>query len=131
MINGFEYQGNSIEILHYEYSEEDANNGNPYNSSFQVKVASSKFVGIAECEYDRKDWIRFIHDLELLYDFKIEEVVFKDICYGSEISFVMDDTGHLKVSGMIYGCHMTHSMKFEFMADQTVLPSFISQLKRL
>ena len=131
MTVGFEFGGNSIEIVNYKYSAEDANNGNPYNSSFQVKVVSGGFCGVAECEYDRKEWNKFIEQLELFYELKLKEIVFKDICYGSTITFIMDNMGHFTVYGKIYGLHMTHSMEFEFTADQTVLPRFISGLKKL
>lgn len=69
--------------------------------------------------------------LEQLYRFEKNEVIFRDICYGSEIAFVIDNSGHLNVKGIIYGLHKIQSMQFEFEADQTVLPSFISNLKQL
>lgn len=96
-----------------------------------MKVVSGDFIGIAECEYDRKEWNRFVLELEQLYRFEKKEVIFKDICYGSEILFAIDDIGHINVKGLIYGLHMTHSMEFEFDADQTILPIFIGSLKEL
>lgn len=131
MTAGFNYAGNLIEIQNYRYFEEEDKNGNPYNSSFKIKVVSGDFSGVAECEYDRKEWNKFIEQLELFYEFKLKEIIFKDICYGSTITFVMDNTGHFMVTGKIYGLHMSHSMEFEFKADQTVLPMFISGLKKL
>lgn len=127
----FEYAGNSLEVFDYKYLEEEAYRGNPYNSSFKIKVVSDGFSGVAECEYDRREWDNFIVQLELLNDFKLNEVVFKDICYGSTISFIMDAVGHLIVSGMIYGSGMSQSLKFEFSADQTVLAQFICDLREL
>ena len=131
MMYGFEYLGNSLEILRYRYFEEEAARGNPYNSQFYVKIVSNGFAGIAECEYDRKEWDEFIHQLELLNDFKVEKVVFNDICYGSEISFVMDDIGHITASGFIYGPCMIQTLQFKFDADQTILTPFINALKKL
>ena len=68
--------------------------------------------------------------MELFYQFKCDKLEFKDISYGSKISFEMDACGHFAVKGKIYGVHMTHSLEFEFDADQTVLPEFINGLKK-
>lgn len=54
-----------------------------------------------------------------------------EIGYGNTIHFVRDRTGHIKVSGEIYGDAMSHYLKFEFMADQTAFPPFIKALKNL
>ena len=48
MNSGFEYAGNSIEIINYRYNSEDAVSGNPYNCSFQIKVVSGNFSGLAD-----------------------------------------------------------------------------------
>lgn len=129
---GFDYCDNTFEILNFVHSFEDEMNGNPYNCSFDIKVKSGLFSGYADgCEYDYKEWKKFITQLEDLYCFKTKEVKLSEIGYGSSIIFRNDNVGHIDISGVIYGDAMEHSLKFVFKADQTVLPEFISQLKNL
>lgn len=69
--------------------------------------------------------------LEAPISFKRKEVTFREIGYGNTIRFKGDRTGHIEVSGEIQGDAGRHMLKFEFMADQTVFPKFIHQLKGL
>ena len=66
-----------------------------------------------------------------LYDFKISEVVFSDICYGSKITFSMKKNGTLTVSGNVFGKAAEHSLTFTFEADQTVIPTFVNGIGRM
>lgn len=129
---GFSFCNNTFEILNFTHSIEDETNGNPYNCSFDIKIKSGLFSGYANgCEYDYKEWKKFITELEDLYHFKNDEVKMSEICYGSIIIFKGYNLGHIEVSGEIYGDAMEQSLKFVFNADQTVLPEFINQLKSL
>lgn len=92
---------------------------------------ANDFSGLADYECERSKWEQFVRQMELFYQFKCDKLEFKDISYGSKISFEMDACGHFAVKGKIYGVHMTHSLEFEFDADQTVLPEFINGLKKL
>lgn len=127
-----EYCGNLIEIRDFIHYEEEEQRGNPYNCAFNIKVISNSFSGTATgCECDYKEWRIFIDRLDEMLNFKTNEVIFQEIGYGSNIQFLGDGLGHIEVSGLIYGEHMTHSLQFEFTADQTVLSSFIKELKCL
>ena len=66
-----------------------------------------------------------------MYDFKKQIVTFNDICYGSSVKFEADKTGHITVSGEIFGKSMEHSLNFSFMIDQSVLNKFISELQNM
>ena len=126
------YQGNLLEINNFSYSAEDAKNGNPYNCSFDLYVKSGMFSGVAPCEYDIKDFRRFISELDELYNFKRDLVSFNEICYGSKMIFSLDKYGHIVIEGSIFGEAMEHSLKFSsFEIDQTFLLSFINQLNLL
>jgi len=128
----FVYGGNSIEIKNFQHNVEDEINGNPYNCTFSLKVVSGLFSGFADCcEYDYKEWKRFIKQLDDLYLFKTDRAELAEICYGGNVLFLRDGLGHIHVSGMIYGRGMIHSLKFEFTADQTALPMFLKELKQL
>ncbi len=127
-----EYCGNYIEIMNFRHSVDDERNGNPYNCSFDIKVKSGVFSGIADgCEYDYKELQKFIKALEDMILFKRKEITFVEIGYGNKIEFDCGRSGHIKVSGDIQGDAGSHILKFEFMADQTVFPEFIKELKNL
>lgn len=123
--------GNSYEqliISNISISYEDFNSGNPYNTTFNVKVISGDFTGVSEFEYNIKDFIRFVKEIRELYDFKLRQVELNDICYGSNIQFCLDKTGHITISGTIYGNAMEHSLTFIFTTDQTGIEVFCKSL---
>ena len=127
-----EYCGNYIEITNFHHSVDDEKNGNPYNCSFDIKVKSGVFSGIADgCEYDYKELQKFIKALEDMILFQRKEITFVEIGYGNKIEFNCDRSGHIKVSGDIQRDAGSHILKFEFMTDQTVFPEFIKELKSL
>ena len=127
-----EYCGNYIEITNFHHSVDDEKNGNPYNCSFDIKVKSGVFSGIADgCEYDYKELQKFIKALEDMILFKRKEITFVEIGYGNKIEFNCDSSGHIKVFGDIQRDAGSHILKFEFMTDQTVFPPFIKELKSL
>lgn len=123
--------GNSLSIYNVKYSPADARSGNPYNTSFNIKVISGLFSGVGDCEYDMKELIVFAIQINELYQFQRSNVKLHDICYGSWIDFEMDKLGHLTINGEIYGSAMVHSLKFEFTADQTSLKNFALSLQSL
>lgn len=126
-----EYCGNSIEIMNFVHHIEEETAGNPYNCSFDMKIISGSFSGIADkCEYDHKEWLELVEQLKELALNKRNKVVMQEIGYGNKIIFDGDRLGHITVSGTVYGDAMTHSLTFEFQTDQTVFPSFIDQLQQ-
>ena len=102
-----------------------------YNTSFNLEVKSGFFSGTAPCEYDIKEFRHFVSELYQMYDFKKQNVELNDICYGSKVVFNADKTGHINVSGEIFGKAMRHALKFSFNIDQSVLKQFISELQNL
>ena len=125
-----EFLGNYVEIRNFDYCAEEEQWGNPYNCSFDIRVVSDGFSGGADgCEYDYKEWKKFLSQLESLYCFESREAILSEICYGSTVKFTMDSSGHIEVSGLVYGNTMAQSLKFCFGADQTVLEPFIMELK--
>ncbi len=127
-----EYCGNLIEIIDFHHYIEDEMAGNPYNCTFNIRIISGVFSGLADgCEYDYKEWKKFIEQLNDLILFKTNEAILYEIGYGGKISFKGDKLGHIKISGLVYGNAMSHSLQFEFMTDQTVFHSFINELRNL
>ena len=67
-------------------------NGNPYNCSFDIKVKSGVFSGIADgCEYAYKELQKFIKALEDMILFKRKEIIFVEIGYGNKIELIVTD----------------------------------------
>ncbi len=127
-----EYCGNYLEINDFHHNIDDEKNGDPYNCSFDIKVKSGLFFGVADgCECDHKELKKFIEMLEDMILFKIKEINFVEICYGNRIKFNCDKTGHITVSGELKDSEGSHFLKFEFKTDQTVFPDFIKELKML
>ena len=94
-------------------------------------MRSGSFSGVAPCEYDIKEFQKFVQELLEMFDFKKQTVMLNDICYGSNVKFEADKTGHIEVSGKIFGEAMEHSLKFSFVTDQFVLKQFISELQNV
>ena len=122
---------NSLVISDFQYHQEDAEAGNPYNTTFTIAVVSEQFSGVSKCEYDIKEFAKFASQINELYEFHRFQVELREICYGSHISFVMNRRGQLTISGELFGHAMIHSMKFEFNADQTSLNPFADSLKQI
>lgn len=122
----FEFGKNYIEIANFKHSSEEAERGNQYNTLFDLRVQSmdGKFTGVGDFEVDIKEIVQFAAELEEMYDLKRNSVKLEG--YEQEIKFIMQKTGQITVYGTIW--NFTHSMEFEFEADQTALPPFIKQL---
>ena len=121
------YEDNYLMINNFIYHQQDIY----YNTSFNLEIRSGSFSGVAPCEYDIKEFRKFVEELLEMYDFKKQIVMFNEICYGSNVKFEADKTGHITVSGEIFGEAMEHSLKFSFMIDQSVLDKFISELQNI
>lgn len=124
------YCGDSIWIKDFYHNHNEEKAGNPYNCSFQIVVESGQFRGCADrCEYNYKEWPRFIKRLKQLMLNEIQHIVFQEIGEGNTIEFKGDGHGHIEVSGKIFDSAMTHTLDFSFMTDQTVYPQFIRELE--
>jgi len=127
-----EFCGNSLEFIEFDHSLEDEKLGNPYNCSFGVKVVSGDFAGATHGLEINHDQIKYlISRLQDLIDFKRDEVLFADFDNELELSFRGDGIGHISVSGVINANSGSQRLEFEFITDQTVYASFISELQNL
>jgi len=125
------YCDDYLEVRDFRVYEKEVQRGNPYNTIFTLVIHSCGFHGVSPCEYDILNFCTFVSDLHRLFSFEIDNVLLNDICYGSHVTFSMDRTGHLEISGKVYGDARTHSLEFCFNADQTVLKSFIDGLDEM
>ncbi len=127
-----EYCGNYLEIADFQHDAAAEKSGNPYNCTFDIRVKSGDFAGIADCcEYDYKELQKFIAALEDLIAFRRTEVSLTEISTGRTVHFACDSTGHIRVSGELTCDADGQSLRFHFMTDQTAFPAFIRELKRL
>ena len=122
------FEGNSLTIRDFRYFREDP----PYyNTRFTLSVRSRAFAGESgACEYHMSEFRRFVDDLADMYAFRNTTAVLQEIC-GSRVSFEMEKTGHVKISGEIGDAVWEHRLQFCFLADQTALKPFIDGLMRL
>jgi len=120
---------NLFAIEYFRVYPDYAEAGSPFNSSFCIRVVSGGFCGYAPCEYDVREFKRFVCEMEELYCFRRRQVELCDICYGSKVLFSTDRTGHIEISGEIFGSGALHSLSFTFEADQTCLSEFIKTVK--
>ena len=121
---------NFLEFSDFCHVAEDEANGNPYNFFFTVRVSSDGFSGHTRWECDRKEFVKFVQSAQDLYDFRTSSAELNDIGYGSHIRFDLDRTGHITVSGTLYGHAADHSVTFRFTADQTDLHPFLTNLHK-
>ncbi len=121
---------NFLKFSYFRYFAEDEANGNPYNFFFTVRVSSDGFRGHTRWECDRKEFLKFVQSVQNLYDFRDTSAELTDIGYGSRIRFELDKTGHLTVTGILYGHAVEHSVTFRFTVDQTDLHPFLTNLHK-
>lgn len=109
----------------------DGETRNPYDTSFRIAVRSGDFAGVGNWECGIENLRDFVNNLEEMCQLHITQTELLDNAYGSYISFVMDRLGHLCVRGTLFGEHKAQHIEFEFTADQTVLRTFLEELRQL
>lgn len=122
---------NGIVFSDFRYCAQDKAMGSPYNTVFSVRVYSDGFSGIGKWECDRDALAVFAESLAELYAFGRDSAVLEDISYGSRVEITMDKTGHLTVSGVLYGSRAEQSLTFRFKADQTALGTFCAMWQKI
>lgn len=128
----FEFGKNFLEIANFKHCFEEAERGNQYNTLFDLCVQSmdGRFAGVGDFETDIEQMVQFAGELEEMYDLKRESVKLESLIgYEQEFELIMQRAGKITVYGTI--TNFTHSMEFEFEADQTALPPFIKQLRAI
>lgn len=121
---------NFLKFSYFRHFAEDEANGNPYNFFFTVRVSSDGFRGHTRWECDRKEFVKFVQSAQDLYNFRTSSAELNDIGYGSRVRFDLDKTGHITVTGTLYGHAADHSVTFRFTADQTDLHPFLTNLHK-
>ena len=60
------YEDNYLMINNFIYHQKDVY----YNTSFNLEIRSGFFCGVAPCEYDIKEFRKFVQELLEMYKFK-------------------------------------------------------------
>ena len=121
---------NFLKFSDFRHFAEDEANGNPYNFFFTVHVSSDGFGGHTRWECDRKEFMKFVQSIQNLYDFRDTSAELNDIGYGSRIRFDLDRTSHITITGTLIGHAADQSVTFRFIADQTDLHPFLTNLHK-
>ena len=121
---------NFLKFSDFRHFAEDEANGNPYNFFFTVCVSSDGFGGHTRWECDRKEFMKIVQSIQNLYDFRDTSAELNDIGYGSRIQFELDKTGHITLTGTLYGHAADQSVTFRFTTDQTDLHPFLTNLHK-
>ena len=113
------YGDDYIKFSDFKWFEDDI------EIEFLVEVNSDGFCGISTFGCYCGDFEKVMSEIELIYNFKADKTVLRDMYYDSYLRFESDKTGHLCISGTLYALRRDQKLDFEFMADQTSLRDFL------
>ena len=125
------YGENLVAIEYFNFHKDDADAGNPYNTTFGMKVISGAFQAYASCDCAAQQFYDFVEQLQKMYEFQCFNATLSAMYYGSYVSLALDKKGHIKVEGKIFDDGMEQCLIFTFTTDQSTLPPFISGLKQM
>ena len=125
------YGENLVAIEDFNFHKDDADAGNPYNTTFGIRVVSRAFQGYASCDCSAQQFCDFVKQLQEMYEFRCFNATLSAMYYGSSVSLALDKKGHIKVEGKIFDDGMEQCLIFTFTTDQSALPPFIDGLKNM
>ena len=101
------------------------------NFTFDLAVISNRFAGISHfCV--RKDEIEtFCNELVEIHSSLSGSSTLHDNDSDSFVEFTISGNGHLQVRGRVGGSHECHFIEFEFRTDQTCIPKFVDDFRKL
>lgn len=103
-----------------------------HHFTFELSVISGLFRGTTPFCISYKQIKETIKSLDKLHKELSGVVTILDCDSDSFIDFkIIDKVGHLEVRGQVGSSIEEHLMRFRFITDQTVIPSFIEQLNEV
>lgn len=126
-----EFGENFIEVTNLRHFPKDKDNGSQYNTLYELRVQScdGKFTGIGDGEDDIENIKKLADELQQMYELKLDEVKYRDAFGFVMLEFFLSKNGHITISGLVD--NFSHTMEFEFEADQTALLPFINKLNKM
>lgn len=99
--------------------------------TFDLTVLSDKFGGTSHfCVY-KGDLETFCNDLLKMNISLSGSTRLNDNDSDGFVEFTIFKNGYLLVCGQVGGSHEDHFVKFEFQTDQTCIPQFVDDFKKL
>ena len=99
--------------------------------TFTVRVQSGEFSGASSLCMPKSSFQDAISSLNDMYNNLKGTYQINDCDSDDFIQFEFLDLGHIKVSGQVGGSHREQFLNYQFVTDQTVLNSIISDFKRM
>ena len=101
------------------------------NFTFNLIVKSSNFCGESHFCVRRNEIESFCTSLSEIYSALAGSAILCDNDSDGFVKFDMEYDGHLTVSGQVGGSNEDHSLRFKFLTDQTCIPKFTQDFKKL
>jgi len=101
------------------------------NFTFELTVKSDGFSGNSHFCVRRDEIELLCNELEKLHSTLSGTCRISDNDSDSFVEFNIFENGSLQVSGQVGGSYNDHFVKFKFITDQTCIPQFVDDFKKL
>lgn len=101
------------------------------NFTFNLTVNSDGFAGTSHFCVRIDEIEALCNDLIKMHSLVLGSAKLSDNDSDGYVEFTISESGHLRVCGQVGGSHEDHFVKFEFRTDQTCIPQFVDDFKKL
>lgn len=101
------------------------------NFTFDLTINSNGFAGTSHFCVRIDEIEALCKDLAKMHSSHLGSAKLSDNDSDGFVEFTISEYGHLQVSGQVGGSHEDHFVKFEFQTDQTCIPQFVDDFKKL
>lgn len=101
------------------------------NFTFDLTVNSEGFAGTSHFCVRIDEIETFCNNLTTMHTSLLGSAKLSDNDSDGFVAFTFSEHGHLQVCGQVGGSHEDHFVKFEFRTDQTCIPQFVDDFKKL
>jgi hypothetical protein len=101
------------------------------NFTFDLTVNSDGFAGTSHFCVRIDEIETLCNDLKKMHSSLLGSAKLNDNDSDGFVEFTISENGHLQVCGQVGGSHEDHFVKFEFWTDQTCIPQFVDDFKKL
>jgi hypothetical protein len=99
--------------------------------TFDLSVLSEGFAGISHFCVRIDQIEKLCSDLSKMYSTLSGYTILDDNDSDAYVKFEIEPMGRLYVIGQVGGTHEEHFVRFKFQTDQTCIPYFVTDLKKL
>jgi len=101
------------------------------NFTFDVSVISDGFAGTSHFCVRKEELESLCNDLANIHSTLSGSSQLSDNDSDGYVHFSIYQNGRLQVHGQVGGSHEEHFVKFEFQTDQTCIPKFVDDFRKL